>query len=343
LAKQSFQTDQAPHAEVLERDLLTYPGGQGVFSSNLQGLWFGPGQERVFRADSSGTVKEISLAEEKIQWTESRQRWHNFPADLRGNLTHLDETGQKWGFLSYSEAGTAEAGVDGFRPTRWFFEQYRALAPEAGPEDQVILTAFEEDPEKPVEAQIHRVHRSALISGSARSGSRGSVWGQMTAWTYAAANIHKIYSIIHEERKYFQGGVVPVSMAADQLRQAILAKGQGESRQVSWAGKGCRLRDLDSQLEGRFHEFGHPPGVMVELLDASGSAARAGLKEGDVVVLIDWQRISSVTEAEKVLAGSKPEEGWPLLYWRKGVYWQCLVQCEMNDGNFHRFFNEFLR
>ncbi len=324
LAQKSFQADRVPHAEVLEKDLFFYPGGQGVFSSALKGLWFGSDQERIW-TDSSGAVQEISPAEEKTQWTESRRRWHSDPSHPPGILTHLEEAGQKWGVLSYSPVKSAEPAAGGFQPADWIFEQYRALMPEAGPEDQVTLSSFQEDPEKPVELQIHRVHRSEPIAASS-----GAVWGRTMSWNNEVANIHHVYSIIREERHSFQNGSVPIQWVMDELKRAIQLAGQksGKPCQIFWAKAGCTLRDFDASLEERFHQYGHPPGVVVDSVEASGPIAKAGLKAGDMLVLVDWQKISSVAEAEKVLAGPEPEEGWPLLYWRNGVYFQYWIRIQ---------------
>jgi hypothetical protein len=229
----------------------------------------------------------------------------------------LDEAGQNWGSLSYSEDRTAGSSADGFRPTKWVFERYRASMPEAGPEDQVTLTTYEEDPQKPVEVDIHRVHRSGPISGPF-----GSIWGRSFAWTSEIVNIHHIYSTVLEERRFFQGGTIPVRQVVNELKGVASTPGSGSGnvREIFWTAAGCTLRGIDVSMEENFRQFGHPPGMAVSSVKGDSPAARAGLQEGDVVVMLDWQKTPDAAETEKVLADSEPEEGWPILYWRKGIY-----------------------
>ena len=112
--------------------------------------------------------------------------------------------------------------------------------------------------------------------------------------------------------RYFRDGEAKkMSLVLGEKKQGPGALGRFDTDQQSRGGElGLGLRDLDDRLARRLDVAPGTEGVAVVQVDPGSPADKAGLSEGDVILEIDQQKVSSVRAAKKQL---KKMEGSALL------------------------------
>lgn len=65
-------------------------------------------------------------------------------------------------------------------------------------------------------------------------------------------------------------------------------------------------------------KFGLPQGILIKQLEIRGPAERAGIKENDIIIEIDKQKVSSFSDLTKILDNKKPGDKIAVSVYRKG-------------------------
>ncbi len=78
---------------------------------------------------------------------------------------------------------------------------------------------------------------------------------------------------------------------------------------------GLLVTDLDSDIA---ESSGVNEGVLVRSVDAGGDAERAGIREGDIITIIDGQQVESARQFEKIVESLKPGKSVPVRIVRNG-------------------------
>lgn len=92
------------------------------------------------------------------------------------------------------------------------------------------------------------------------------------------------------------GAVAPVALAQSRARVAVAPEHQIFSLLRGGSRIGVSIRDIDSTDKAK-----SPAGVVIESVDDSSPASKAGLKVGDIVVEFDGERVRSVRQFTRLV------------------------------------------
>jgi serine protease Do len=127
------------------------------------------------------------------------------------------------------------------------------------------------------------------------------------------------------------GTTVPVTVLRDKQRKTLnvtigeidldqetgqRAEAEGAAEDTT-AGFGMSLGNLTTDRARRFGVPAGTTGALVMEVDPSGTAARAGLREGDVITQVNRRAVESATDASKELQQVKSGGTAMLLIWRQ--------------------------
>ncbi len=95
------------------------------------------------------------------------------------------------------------------------------------------------------------------------------------------------------------GFAIPANMAKDIAQQII------DNGSVSRGYLGVRIQDLTAQLAQSFG-LSDAKGVIIALVEEGSPAAKVGLKQGDVILVLDNKEVKDITTFRNTVAFSKP-------------------------------------
>jgi serine protease Do len=112
------------------------------------------------------------------------------------------------------------------------------------------------------------------------------------------------------------GFAVPVNIAKQVISDV---RKYGRSR-APWMGVG--LRPISPAEADR---YGVPQGVLLQIVDPSGPAAKAGLRRGDIVVQIDGQPVQAYGDFVKAMRRKNVGDKATITAWREGQTFKAVV------------------
>ena len=148
----------------------------------------------------------------------------------------------------------------------------------------------------------------------------------MTSWVLAAAFLG---AVSVGPMAYGQNSLVDLN-APLQAQKAVRVAGFGG------AHIGVTLRDLDDEDQKRGKVAN---GVMVESVETDSPAAKAGLKEGDVIVEFDGERVRSSRQLSRLVQETVAGRSVPLAAMRDGQRMPMTVQPRDGSDNVFRYFD----
>ena len=121
-----------------------------------------------------------------------------------------------------------------------------------------------------------------------------------------------------------------------ELREPLLA--QKAVRVAGWGGAhiGVTLRDLDEEDQKRGKVTS---GVMVESVETDSPAAKAGLRQGDVIVEFDGERVRSSRQLTRLVQETAAGRSTSLAAMRDGQRVTMTVQPRDGDDDVFRYFD----
>ena len=91
---------------------------------------------------------------------------------------------------------------------------------------------------------------------------------------------------------------------------------------------------FDSQKEqGKEVDLGTMEGVYVSKVDEDGSAAEAGIKEGDVIIAVDGKKVVKMSEFQEYLTNKRPGDKVAVTYLRKKQKKTATITLKNEQGN----------
>lgn len=91
---------------------------------------------------------------------------------------------------------------------------------------------------------------------------------------------------------------------------------------------------FDSQKEqGKEVDLGTMEGVYVAKVDEDGSAAEAGIKEGDVIIAVDGKKVVKMSEFQEYLTNKRPGDKVTVTYLRKKQKKTATITLKNEQGN----------
>ena len=91
---------------------------------------------------------------------------------------------------------------------------------------------------------------------------------------------------------------------------------------------------FDSQKEqGKEVDLGTMEGVYVAKVDEDGSAAEAGIKEGDVIIAVDGKKVVKMSEFQEYLTNKRPGDKVTMTYLRKKQKKTATITLKNEQGN----------
>lgn len=134
------------------------------------------------------------------------------------------------------------------------------------------------------------IQTDAAINPGNSGGPLTNIKGEVVGMNSAIASKTGMFSGL--------GFAIPVDMVTNVADQLI------KNGRVSRGYLGILIRDLDAKMAKTFNYNGK--GVLVESPIEGGPGAKAGLKDGDIIVQLDGHAISSGEELRRYVAGVKP-------------------------------------
>lgn len=107
------------------------------------------------------------------------------------------------------------------------------------------------------------------------------------------------------------GFAIPINMARN-VMQSLITSGKVVR---GWLGVG--IQDLTDELARSFN-YPSTEGALIGHVEADGPAAKAGLKQGDIILEVNDQRIKNVNQLRNIIAGLTPDQKANVEYLRDG-------------------------